>query len=96
MGIKTMKGMPRPPGAGRKAGTPNRKTQHIIDQCEAKGVNVLELMIEFVTIPCEPGLRLQALKELMKYIYPQRKAVEHSGEMSEKIEVVINDYRSKK
>lgn len=81
MGQKTLKGMKRPEGAGRKAGTPNRQTQTIIEQCEAKGVNVLELMLEFVTTPCEAGLRLQALKELMKYIHPQRRAVDHSLEV---------------
>lgn len=90
------KGKPRAPGVGRKAGTPNRKTQTLMDQCAAKGINVFELMLEYVTEPCDAALRLQAIKELMKYLHPQRKAVEHSGEMSEKIEVVINDYRSKK
>lgn len=89
------KGKPRAPGVGRKAGTPNRKTQSLMEQCEAKGVNVFDLMLEYVTEPCEPGLRLQAIKELMKYIHPQRKAVEHSGEMDQKIEVIITDYTKK-
>lgn len=80
---------------GRVAGKPNKKTQTIIEQCEAKNIDVLDLMLVFVTTPCEPALRLQALKELMRYIYPQRKAIEHSGDVDNKIEIIITDYTKK-
>lgn len=41
------------------------------------------------TIP--PELRLHAAKEAAKYMYPQRKAIEHSGEMTVKPGIDIID-----
>jgi len=74
------KGLPKT--GGRQLGTLNRKTTSLLEQCEAKGVNVFEALLEYVYTPGEPGLRLSAIKELMKYIHPQRKAIEHSGEIN--------------
>lgn len=41
-----------------------------------------------------PEMRMKASQELMKYIYPQKKAVELSGEV-EGIKIVIEDYSKK-
>lgn len=75
------KGKPRPPNAGRKKGTPNRKTQDLEDLCAAKGINPFELLLEF-TGPAPLEIRFAALKEICQYLYPKRKAIEHSGEIT--------------
>lgn len=92
---KTMKGDPKPEGSGRKKGTPNRKTEDLMAKCEAKGIDVFEALLEYVTEPSTMELRLSALKELCQYLYPKRKALEVSGSM-DAIEVIIKDYTSKK
>lgn len=76
------KGKPKDPGSGRKAGTPNKSTQTLMEKCEAKGVDVFDALLEYVYTPGDANTRLNAIKELMKYIYPQRKAIEHSGEIN--------------
>lgn len=91
------KGKPRAEGVGRKKGTPNRKTADLLAKCEAKGVDVFELMLEYAIHPCEPTLRFQALKELCQYIYPKRKAIEHdltTGEAG--FRIIVEDYGDKK
>lgn len=91
--------MPAPKGhkryGGRAKGVVNRKTQTLIEKCEAKGVDVFELMLEYAIHPCEPALRFAALKELAQYVYPKRKALEVTGEV-EHIIVHVHDYTSKK
>jgi hypothetical protein len=66
---------------GRVKGTPNRKTQTLMEQCEAKGIDPWAMLLEF-TGPAPMELRFAALKEICNYLYPKRKAVEHSGEIS--------------
>lgn len=89
------KGKPRPPGAGRKAGTPNKDTQDIIAICEAKGLNVFEAMVEIAASETIKDKKFDKLIRLAEYIYPKRKSLEHSGAI-EVMEATINDYRSKK
>ncbi len=88
------KGMPKT--GGRKPGVTNKNSiKHDLHaQAAARGINVYELLLDFCG-EGPPELRLNAIKELMKYLYPQKKAVEHSGQI-ESIEVVITDYTSKK
>lgn len=91
------KGKPKDPGSGRQKGTPNKSTQSLMEKCEAKGVDVFEAMLEYVTQPSTMELRFAALKELCQYLYPKRKALEHSGvDGSNVLEVVIKDYTQKK
>lgn len=75
------KGLPK--SGGRVKGVPN-KTSHALElheKCKARGIDVFELLLDFCgEAPME--LRLNAIKELMKYLYPQRKAIEHSGEIN--------------
>lgn len=78
------KGEKRHPDAGRKAGTPNKRTiaVDLHAMCAEKGINPFQKLLEYLAFPCEPELRLQAIKEACKYLYPQRKAIEHSGEIA--------------
>lgn len=43
-----------------------------------------------------PEMRLKASTELMKYIYPQKKAVELSSDPDKGFKLIIEDYTSKK
>lgn len=95
--------MPRPtkgeriPGSGRKPGTPNSKTQTLIDKCEAKGIDLFDAFLEIIQDKrADPHLRFNALKEAAQYIYPKRKAIEHSGDQENGFKIILEDYRSKK
>lgn len=83
------KGVPRPEGAGRKKGTPNKMSTNLNAICEAKGINPFEALLE-MTKHEDPNIKMQALKEVCQYVLPKRKAVEHTGvvnlELSKKAE----------
>ncbi len=74
------KGRPKPEGAGRKKGTPNKDTANLFALCEARGINVFE---ELLNIAADPTHEMQfsALRTAAEYLYPKRKAIEHSGEV---------------
>lgn len=71
--------MPAPKGhpryGGRKAGTPNRRTQSLIDKCEELGVDPFIGLLELAK-DSDKGIRMSALKELCQYVYPKRRAME--------------------
>lgn len=69
------KGRPRPEGAGRRKGTPNKSTQSLIDKCSDAGLDVFGSMIELAKSG-DPDIQITMLKELAGYIYPKRKALE--------------------
>lgn len=69
------KGMKRLEGAGRKKGTPNKRTEALFEKCERMGVDPFSALLEFVNHP-DPMLRLAALKEICSYLYPKKKAIE--------------------
>lgn len=68
-------GEPRPETAGRKAGTPNKKTQALLDKCIEKGIDPFEALLEFCK-HADPNLRFSAIKEACSYLYPKRKPVD--------------------
>lgn len=92
----------RRPGAGRKKGIPNKKTQLVEDILNNIGCNPLQILADIaVGKPMKAGIglnaagddyaegevrptldqRMSAAKELAQYVYPKRKAVEHSGSL---------------
>ncbi len=71
-----------PKTGGRAPGTPNKSTQTLMEICETKGFNPFEAMLEIARFAPDMPTQLNALKEVCKYLYPQRKAVEHSGEIT--------------
>lgn len=75
-GGKFQPGQKRPENAGRKAGTPNKKTINLEAKLEEKGLDVATEMIHLFNECQDPSLKYNILKELMKYVYPQRKAVD--------------------
>lgn len=98
---KFVKGAPRPPNAGRTKGTPNKKTQSLLELCESEGVNVFQAILKLCKHPDE-SIQFSALKEAAQYIYPKRKSLEHSGsidpkmaEAAEAIQVMSKDEQIK-
>lgn len=68
---------------GRKKGTPNiGGAGELMQKCKARNVDPFEVMLDFITFPGDPAMRFQAAKEICQYIYPKRKALEVSGEIS--------------
>lgn len=59
---------------GRAKGTPNKKTLNFIDEL-GNFKPVQELLNLFATTE-DDILKFSILKEILKYVYPQRKAVE--------------------
>lgn len=74
-------GNPRAHGAGRKPGTPNKDTRTLEEICVQYEISPFEAMIELALETRDPYLKFNCLKELAKYIYPQRKAVEHAAKI---------------
>ena len=75
---------------GRKKGTPNKRTQEIQAKLETLGCDPIEGMARIATDETNPPeLRLKAYSDLAPYLYPKRKAVEHSGEFSKPVSFVM-------
>lgn len=79
---------------GREKGVLNRKTESLIEICEREGLNVFEALVRIAKDPInEPKLQFDALKELAQYLYPKRKAIEHSGPDGNAIQLEFNPYK---
>lgn len=84
---KFKKGVPRHPNAGRKKGTPNKRTRSLEDLralAEEKGCDPFEIYIEIAmdknNRKVDTSVRLQAAKEIAKYVLPPTaQAIELSG-----------------
>jgi len=93
-------------GAGRKKGTPNKRTtkaaKTIQETIDRIGCDPLEAMLEIAIQAKNEGdlsLSLSAYKELAQYVAPKRKAVEVSGDVDNplavtNIELVAPDIES--
>lgn len=91
---------------GRSKGTPNKRTTDAQEIAERLQCDPFEVLCFFakgdwkglgyqqkLSIPLE--IRAKAAAEASKYLYPQRKAMEHTtGE--EGFKIIIEDYRGKK
>ncbi len=76
---------------GRKKGTPNKRTQEVIDQLTALDCDPIEGMANIALNEKNSAeLRGRMFSELAQYIAPKRKAIEHSGEAGEPVTVVMN------
>jgi hypothetical protein len=85
-------GQPKPPGSGRSAGVPNRRSQVLSHLLEDAGLLIPEKIIELLP-QVAPEKQLEALLELMAFVFPKRKAVEHKVEaVSEDNEPMVISY----
>ena len=74
------KGTPKPPNSGRKKGQPTKLNLEARQRLEELGCDPLEGMARIAAdTKASKELRGRMYSELAKYIWPQRKAVEHSG-----------------
>ena len=64
---------------GRKKGTPNKRTADIMERL--KGVDIVGELLEIARTTEKEDTKVIVYKELMKYVYPQRKAVEIANEV---------------
>jgi hypothetical protein len=84
------KGKPRPPTAGRRKGTPNKRTVLIDELLAQHQFNPVERMIALCNQDDLPlDLQVQILKELAQYVHPKRKAIEHSGSGGGPLEIRV-------
>ena len=68
------------PGAGRKAGVLNKRTQEIAAKASAEGVTPLEFLLNAMRDETRDfAQRLSAAKDAAPYVHPRLAAVEHSG-----------------
>jgi hypothetical protein len=81
-----VKGMKRPPGAGRKKGTPNKRTLEVLAVLEEENCDPIRYLARVATGQEEANMaRFMAAKELLQYAAPKLKAVEHSGNIDSEI-----------
>lgn len=70
------KGMKRPENAGRKKGTPNKRTVELLSKLEELDYDPLEKLIIIANDDkTSTELKTKINLELLSYIYPKRKAV---------------------
>lgn len=93
MGSRPIKGQ-KTEGSGRKPGTPNKKTQDLFRICEERGLNVFESMVE-LALEAVDEVKFNRLREIAQYLYPKRKAIEHSIDEENGFKILIEDYRKK-
>ena len=75
---------------GRTAGTLNRKTVEIVTRLEALGCDPVAGMTAIALNESNaPELRGRMFAELAQYLYPKRKAVQHTGGDGEQLTVKI-------
>ena len=79
---KFKKGDKKPENSGRKKGTPNKLSLGVDEKLKEKGIDCIEEMLKIANETENMDLRFAVYKELIKYVYPQRKAVEMSGDIS--------------
>lgn len=91
-------GKPRHPQAGRRKGTPNKKTVELMTKLEELGLDpaeklafILDEQLKIFEWRKKKNQRAGALTaladaertvaDLMQYVYPKKKAIEHTGEV---------------
>ena len=84
------KGIPKT--GGRKVGVPNKITRSMgLEQmCVERGINLFEKFLDFIQGD-DKQLAFAALREAAKYVYPQKRAIEHSGNIDQRILTIIAD-----
>lgn len=91
---KFKKGQKRPENAGRKKGTPNKRTAEIAERL--KGVDIVGELLEIARTTEKEETKVAVYKELLKYAYPQLKAVELDIDKSTGINIVVADKKHQK
>lgn len=64
---------------GRQKGTPNKRTAEIVERLEKE--DIVGSLLNIAKTTKDENIKVTVYKELMKYVYPQRKAVEMSADV---------------
>lgn len=92
------KGMPKVPGSGRAKGVPNKAQAGLLEKIQAHvrnkfGIEEYDPLKALAEIANDPDndvtIRAGAHKEVVKYIHPQKKAVEVTGAEGGPLEVKL-------
>ena len=75
---------------GRQKGTPNKKTQALIDILDSLKFDPVRKIYELLP-SLDEWQQTQVCLDLISYLYPKRKAVEHTGADGEAIGIAITD-----
>lgn len=78
-------GQGKPPGSGRRRGTPNRNTTGLQEALNRYGVDVVAQLTALLP-QLDTDKRANVLLNLMDFLYPKRKAVEQRIEVRPKSE----------
>ena len=68
---------------GRVSGTPNKRTtklQELLEERFPGWCPVVQMAALAQDTEADMGLRVTCCKEVAQYLYPKRKAIEHSGD----------------
>lgn len=68
---------------GRAKGTPNKSTDQLFDICKKHKCDPFEGMVIIAMETHDPGKRFDRFSKIAEYLYPKRKAIEHSGEIGQ-------------
>jgi len=76
------RGGPRP-GAGRKAGTPNKATAERQAEISASGITPLDYMLNILRDETKGSEdRMWAAEKAAPYVHPKLAAIDHSGSLA--------------
>lgn len=81
------KGLPKT--GGRTKGTPNKSTEALLEKCERLNIDPFEALLLIARDGDEEITRLNALKEACSYLFPKRKAIEHTGDFDVALAVKV-------
>lgn len=81
------------PGAGRKKGTPNKKTKELIAAVEATGITPLDYMLAVMRDEAKDlPTRMDAAKSAAPYVHAKLASIEHAGPNGGAITVQVVDF----
>lgn len=75
---------------GRTAGTPNKKTERLMDLLGEYGIEPIKEIVNLLP-SLTPKEQVDVYRDLLSYIYPKRKAIEHSGETTSPLTELSDD-----
>lgn len=81
-------------GAGRKAGTANKKTREIADKAAGEGLMPLDYMLSVLrNEQADAKDRMWAAEKAAPYVHAKLASVEHKGEGGGPLQVIIKQFK---
>ena len=89
------KGDKKPENSGRKKGTKNKTNLGISEILQKNSIDCVEELISIAQNTSKEEIKFGIYKELLKYVYPQLKAVEVNEKISKGINIIVADEKHK-